>query len=148
MQWCAMSIFLFLKLYNFINFYNFIKGIMCICTVFLKHVRPMFVYLLTCWNICNRTVYLYLIKLASKVWKKNCPSFLYTLYKAWKSRSQHFPFILDRFSFVCNATNFFIHSLKRFVLYLRLAGFLQSSALYATTTHDPRSKYNWQKSEH
>ena len=90
MQWCTMCIFLFLKLYNFINFYNFIKGIMCICTVFLKYVRPMFVYLLTCWNIGNRTVYLYLIKLASKVWKKNCPSFLYTLYKARKKSESTF----------------------------------------------------------
>ena len=30
---------------------------------------------------------------------------------------------------------------------LCIAGFLQSGALYATTTHDPRSEYNQQKSE-
>ena len=77
-------------------------------------------------------------KLASKIWEKDCASFLYTLYKARKSQSQHFPFILDQFSFVSNAMNFFIHSLNRFVLYLRVADFLQSGALYATITHDPQ----------
>ena len=87
-------------------------------------------------------------KLASKIWEKDCASFLYTLYKARKSQSQHFPFILDQFSFVSNAMNFFIHSLNRFVLYLWVADFLQSGALYATITHDPTSKYNWWKSEH
>ena len=30
---------------------------------------------------------------------------------------------------------------------LWVAGFLQLGALYATITHDPRSEYNWQKSE-
>ena len=30
---------------------------------------------------------------------------------------------------------------------LWVAGCLQSGALYATITHDPRSEYNWQKSE-
>ena len=29
-----------------------------------------------------------------------------------------------------------------------LAGFLQSGALYANSRHDPRSEYNWSKSEH
>ena len=62
--------------------------------------------------------------------------------KLEKSRSQHFPFILDHFSFFSNATNFSIHSLNRFALYLQVAGFLQSSTLYATTTHDPRCRYN------
>ena len=28
-----------------------------------------------------------------------------------------------------------------------LAGFLQSSTLYANVMHDPRSEYNWHKSE-
>ena len=36
MRWCAMSIFLFLK------FYNFIKGIMHIYIVFLKNLKRMF----------------------------------------------------------------------------------------------------------
>ena len=37
MRWCATSIFLFLK------FYNFDKGIICICSIFKKlKVRPMF----------------------------------------------------------------------------------------------------------
>ena len=44
--------------------------------------------------------------------------------------------------------NFYIHSLNRFVLYLWVAGFLQLSAIYAIITHDPRNKWNWQKSEH
>ena len=74
--------------------------------------------------------------------KELVPAFYIHCIKLEKSLSQHFPFILDRFSFVSNAMNFFIHSLNRFVLYLQVAGFLQSSALYATTTHDPRSKYN------
>ena len=30
--------------FPFSKIYNFIKGVMCICTVFLKHLRPMFVY--------------------------------------------------------------------------------------------------------
>ena len=29
-----------------------------------------------------------------------------------------------------------------------IAGFLQLGALYATITHNPRSEYNWQKSQH
>ena len=48
----------------------------------------------------------------SRVGKKNCPNFLYWLYKP---REIIFPFILGRFSFISNATNFFIHSLNRFL---------------------------------
>ena len=61
-----------------------------------------------------------------------------------------FPFTRDRFSFISNATNFFIHSLNRFVFSkkcLYIAGFLQSGALYANIRNDPRSEYNQQKSE-
>ena len=59
-----------------------------------------------------------------------------------------FPFILGRFSFITNAMNFLIHSLNRFGKNcLQVAGFLESGALYAAITHDPRSEYNWQKSE-
>ena len=37
-QWCAISIFLFLM------FYNFLKGTMHTYIVFLKNLRPMFLY--------------------------------------------------------------------------------------------------------
>ena len=45
----------------------------------------------------------------------------------------------SHFPFLSNATNFFIHSLKKFVFlkkYLCTAGFLQSSDLYANIRHD------------
>ena len=60
-------------------------------------------------------MYLCLNKLACKVWKKNCPNFLYTLNKAEKKvRVVILPFILGHFLFVNNTTNFSIHSLNRF----------------------------------
>ena len=77
-------------------------------------------------------------KLASKIWERIVLVFYIHCIKLEKSQNQHFPFILDQFSFVSNAMNFFIHSLNRFVLYLRVADFLQSGALYATITHDPQ----------
>ena len=67
-----------------------------------------------------------------------------------KSESSFLSFIPGRFSFISNTTNFFIHSLNRFVLKkkcLWVAGFLQSGALYATITHDLRREFNQQKSE-
>ena len=70
-------------------------------------------------------------KLASKVWKKKCPNFLYTLYEAGRKSDS-------------NATSFFIHSLKRFFFFkkkcLRIAGFLQLGALYANVRHGPRKE--------
>ena len=86
MRWCEMCIILC------VIFYEFIEGIMCICKVFLKNLRPMSLYLLSCENIFSKMIYLSLNKLASKVWKKNCPKFLYTLYEAWRkleSRLSH-----------------------------------------------------------
>ena len=71
----------------------------------------------------------------SKVWKKKCPNFLYTLYKAGRKSDS-------------NATSFFIHSLNRFFLKkcLRIAGFLQLGALYANIRHGSRKEYNqWKK---
>ena len=70
--------------------------------------------------------------------------------KLKESRIHHFPVhTLPRFSFISNAKkfihSFFIHSLN--FKCLRGPGFLQSGALYATMTHDPRSDYNQQKSE-
>ena len=87
----------------------------------------------------------------SIVWKKNCPNFLYALDEV---RLTILPFIRDCFSFIINAINFFIYSLNGFVLKkkkkkksLCIAGFLQSGALYATITHDPKSEYIEQKSD-
>ena len=95
-------------------------------------------------------MYLCLNKLESKVWKKNCPNFLYTLYKAGRKTVIIFLFILGCFfSFVSNTTNFFIYSLNRFVLKkcLHVAGFLHLGDLYVNIRHDLRSEYNWQKNE-
>ena len=62
-------------------------------------------------------MYLCLNKLASKVWSKNCPK------ESWGS---------------------FIKQVYFEKIYLQVAGFLQSSTLYYTITHDPR-EYDWQK---
>ena len=93
-------------------------------------------------------MYLCLNKLASEVWKKNCPnSSKYTVKSLKKVRVNMSLFILCHFSFVSNATNFFIHSLNRFILKkkcLRVASFLQ---LGATITKSPMTEYNWWKIE-
>ena len=128
MRWCAMCIFLYLK------FYNFIKGIMRTYIVFLKNLVQIFI-------TCNRTEYLSLNKLASKVWKKNCPNF-FIQHKA-RGKSDSFS---D--SLLVVIASFFIHSLNKFVFLkkcLRVADFLQLDALYASIRHDPRSKYNRRK---
>ena len=72
------------------------------------------------------------------------------MYKAGKKIGVIIRFILGRCSFVSNASNFFIHSLNRLVLKkcLRVAGFLQSGALFANIRYDPRSEYNRGKSDH
>ena len=112
LQCWAICIFIFLK------FYNFIIGIMCIYKVFFKNLRPMFLYLIyllvkifvTGQCIC-------LNKLVSKIWKKNCPNwFIYKVQSSKKAGVNIFPFILGHFSFANNATNFFIHSLNKFIL--------------------------------
>ena len=67
MQWCAMCIFLFIK------FYNFVKVIVCIYIVFLKEIRPLFLYLTYCSNVYNfltELIYLSLNKLRSKYGKE------------------------------------------------------------------------------
>ena len=136
MRWCEMCIILC------VIFYEFIEGIMCIYKVFLKNLRPMslyFTYYLAKIFVARRLSFLN--KLASKVWKKNCPKFLYTLYEARRkleSRLSH------SFLAVFPLLNKFV--LKKKCLWV--AGFLQSGALYATNTHDPRSENNQQKSEH
>ena len=121
--------------FTFPKMLNFIDGIVRIYTVFFKNLRYVFIlHLLTFQNIWPPTERC----LASKVWGKNGPNFLYTLYKSLKKVGVTiFSFILGRFSFVSNATNFFIHSLNRFILKrkcLHVAGSFQSVALYATIT--------------
>ena len=54
-------------------------------------------------------MYLCLNKLASKVWKKNCPNFLYALYEDGRKSESSFSH-----SFLAI---FFIHSLKRFAFF-------------------------------
>ena len=96
-------------------------------------------------------MYLCLNKLAGKVWKKNCPNCLCTLYKATRKLEpslSHSFLIVFPFFFISNAMNFFIHSLNRFFKKcLHVAGFLQLGALYANIKHDARSEHNLQKSE-
>ena len=95
-------------------------------------------------------MHLCLNKLASKVWKKNCPNFLYTIYTAGrKSESSFSHSFLAVFPSLVMQRIF--HSFFKQVCflkkYLRVAGFLQSDALYANITHDPRSEYNRRESE-
>ena len=93
---CAMCIFLFLK------FCNLIKRIMLIIIVFSKKPKTnvFTVLLLTCSNIsnCNR-FHVSLSKQVSEYsmekQKKNCPNFLYTMYKAGrKSESFSYSFLV------------------------------------------------------
>ena len=75
----------------------------------------MFLYftyqLVQIFTTLTELMYLVLNKLASKVCKKNCPSFLYIMYKAGRKLKSfsHCIHSFDRFSFVINATKF-IHS--------------------------------------
>ena len=69
-------------------------------------------------------------KVNKKYGKRIVLIFLYTLYKAHRMSESSFSYLLITvfpFSFVSNATTFFIHSLNRFVLKKScLSGFLQS----------------------
>ena len=94
-------------------------------------------------------MYLYLNKLTSNVWKKNCPNFLYVKYKAGRNLE----------SFSCSFLAIFpllaMQQLSSFILYtglffkkcIHVSGFLQLGAIYPNIRYDPRSKYNQQKSE-
>ena len=94
-------------------------------------------------------MYLCLNKLACKVWKKNCPNFLYTMYKAGKK--------LESFShsFLAVFPSLVVHQIFSFIFkqlcflkkWLCIAGFLQSVVLYTNIRHDPRSEYNQWKNE-
>ena len=106
-------------IFQFLKFYNF---------------RPFLLYftyeLFQTFITLTKLMYLCLNKLTSKY------LFLYTLYKAHRiseSSFSHLFTVIFPFSFVTNATNFFNHSLNRFVLKkccLRVAGFLQLSAVF------------------
>ena len=75
-RWCAISIFFFLK------FYNFIKGIMLIHS-FLKKPKTN-VFMLHLLQLATEQCK------ASKVWKKVFLFFLYTLYKARRKLESSF----------------------------------------------------------
>ena len=97
-RWCAISVFLFLK------FYNFIKGIMRIHSIFKKPKINVFIphLLRLATEQC----------VASNVWKKNCPNFfIYTVKSSKKVGVIILPFIPGSFFLISNATNFFIRSL-------------------------------------
>ena len=94
-------------------------------------------------------MYLCLNKLASKVWKKNCPnSSIYTVKSSKKVRVNMSLFILCHFSFVSNATNFFIHSLNRFILKKKMLTCCWFSSIRCPICNYHRSEYNRQKSKH
>ena len=85
-------------------------------------LRTLFLYfdLLTCsevYNFLTKLMYLCLHKLISKYGKRIVLIFyIYLCIKVEESQShQIFAFILSPFSFVRNATNFFIHSLSRLI---------------------------------
>ena len=80
-------------------------------------------------------MYLSLNKLKSLYGKTAVLIFYIHCIKLEESQSHHF---LTCSSFASKATNFFIHSLNRFLLKkncLRVAGFYQSVALYANTVY-------------
>ena len=96
MRWHGMFIFL-------LKFYNFIKWIWWCIYVYMyiyiysflkKPKRNVFIFHLTLSNIyCNTTdvsLFKQLNKSASKVWKKNSPNFLYTMYKAGRKSESSF----------------------------------------------------------
>ena len=106
MQGCAMSIFLFLK------FYNFIKGIMHIHSILKKPKTNVFIlhFSFKIFITCNRTMY------SEQNMEKNYPNFSYiNCISSRKVGVIIFPFIPGCFSLISNVTNFFIHSLNRFV---------------------------------
>ena len=95
-------------------------------------------------------MYICLKRLASKLWKKNCPNFLHTMYKVGrKLESVSHPFLAVLSSSVMQQISSFFKQVCFFFKKkcLHVAVFLQSGALYANIRLDPRSKYNWQKSE-
>ena len=113
---------------------NFLEWIMSIYKVFFKKRKTNVFILINLFKylqLITEIMDLCVAKLASKVWKKKCPNFLYTLYEAGRKSDS-------------NATSFFIHSLNRFFFFkkkcLRIAGFLQLGALYANVRHGPRKE--------
>ena len=108
----------------FLFFFNFIKGFMCIYIVFLTSQQVKY--------------------------GKRIVLIIYTQCIKLEESQSHQSTILGRFSFVSNATDFFIHSLNRLFFWkkcIHVAAFLQSGALYANIRHDHRTEYNWRKSE-
>ena len=99
----------------------------------------MFKYL----QLVTQLMYLCLNRLASKVWKKNCPNFLNTMYKAGRKSELSFSH-----SFLAVSPSLVMQQISSLILYTGLffkkknvAGFLQLGALYANNRHDCRSEF-------
>ena len=79
-----MDLVVHICIYVYIYIYSFLK----------KPKRNVFIFHLTLSNIyCNTTdvsLFKQLNKSASKVWKKNSPNFLYTMYKAGRKSESSF----------------------------------------------------------
>ena len=111
---------------------------MHIYIVFLKKLQPLFLYstyeLVRVFINFNRNDISLFKQIKEWVWKKSC--LIYILYKAWRmseSSFSHSFMVVFPFSFVGNATIFFIYSLNRLFLKkccLHVAGFLQLNALF------------------
>ena len=90
---------------------NFLEWIMSIYKVFFKKRKTNVFILINLFKylqLITEIMDLCVAKLASKVWKKKCPNFLYTLYEAGRKSDS-------------NATSFFIHSLNRFFFFKKNA---------------------------
>ena len=87
--------------------------------VFILYLLTYIAYYYQIFITITELMYLCLNKLASRLWKKNCPIFLNTIYKpGGKSGSFFHSFIAV---LLCgNATNFLIHSLTILTMKTRL----------------------------
>ena len=117
MQWCAMCIFK-IFLFLFLRFYNFIKGKCTYIQYFLRRLRPLFLYLtqelvqiFITFNINDVSLF----KQANKCAKRIVLIFYIYVLKLKQSQPSFSHWFLAVFS-VSYATDFFIHSLNRFVL--------------------------------
>ena len=93
---------------------------MCICIVFLKKLRSLFLYLtyhiVQIFTTFNRADVSFLNKTTRKYGKRIALIFYIHCTKLEEVRVIIFSLFLSRFCSVSNAINFFIHSLNRFVL--------------------------------
>ena len=87
-------------------------------------------------------MYLCLNKLASKVWKKKCTNFLYTMCKGGRKLELFFH------SFLAIFPSLMMQPISLFITKTGLFFNKSANALLANIIHDPSSEYNWWKSEH